>query len=482
MELDALLLARIQFAFTISFHILFPAFTIGLASWIAVLEGRWLWTKNDLYKRLSSFWTKVFAVSFGMGVVSGIVMSYQFGTNWSRYSDVGGYILGPLIQYEVVTAFFLEATFLGVMLFGRDRVPPWLHFFATCMVALGTLISAFWILSANSFMQTPAGYEIREDGLLYPKSWWDIVFNPSFPYRYFHMVIACFLTTSFVIAGVSAWHLLNNRHEIYARIGLNMSLGLIAVLAPVQIFVGDLTGLNTLEHQPTKLAAIEGHWETHAGAPLILFAIPDQQAEMNHWEISIPKLGSLILTHEWDGVIKGLKEVAPEDRPPVWIVFWSFRIMVGLGMLMLAVAVTGVFLMWRRKHYTTRWYLRILQFCTPIGFAAILFGWVTTEVGRQPWTVYGILRTADSVSPAITGAGVLTSLIIFFLTYCIVFSAGIYYLMRIFERGPEAHVPPPDRSANRPKRPFSAAEEALEGPEDTHGSRTGPGPRPAPAE
>jgi len=476
MELDPVLLARIQFAFTISFHILFPAFTIGLASWIAVLEARWLWTKQDVFRSLSDYWTKIFAVSFGLGVVSGIVMSFQFGTNWSRYSDVGGNILGPLINYEVVTAFFLEATFLGIMLFGRGRVPPWVHFVATVMVALGTLLSAFWILSANSFMQTPAGYEIR-DGRLFPVDWWNIVFNPSFPYRYFHMVIACFLTTSFVIAGISAWYLLKGRHQQQARISLSWALGLIAILAPTQIIAGDLTGLNTLEHQPTKLAAMEGNWETERGASLKLFAIPDQEAETNHWVVEIPKLGSLILTHEWNGVVPGLKEVPPEDRPPVWIVFWAFRFMVAIGFLMLAVALVSLWLRWRRRLYDTRWFLRGLTLCTPIGFMAIIFGWITTEVGRQPWTIYGILRTPDSISPAITGAGVLTSLITFVVVYTIIFSAGTYYLARLLQRGPRVHEAPPVPSAARPKRPFSAADEALEHTAEGHG-RT----RPSPAE
>jgi len=460
MELDPVLLARIQFAFTVSFHILFPAFTIGLASWIVVLEACWLWTKRRVFLQISEYWTKIFAVSFGMGVVSGIVMSYQFGTNWSRYSDIGGNILGPLINYEVVTAFFLEATFLGILLFGRRRVHPRIHFLAACMVALGTLMSAFWILSANSFMQTPAGYEIR-DGRLFPTDWWAIVFNPSFPYRYFHMVIACYLTTAFVVSGVCAWHLLRARFREHARIGLSMGMGLISVLAPVQILVGDLTGLNTLEHQPTKLAAIEGHWETTKGAPLILFAWPDQEREMNHFEVAIPKLGSLILTHEWEGEIKGLKEVPPEERPPVWIVFWSFRLMVGLGLLMLAVGLTSLVLRGRGRLYDTRWFLRIVMACTPIGFAAILLGWITTEVGRQPWVVYGILRTADAVSPSLTGTGVLISLITFFVVYAIVFTAGTYYLIRLFQRGPDEHVPPAEPQFGHPKRPLSAADEGL---------------------
>ncbi|QJE73177.1 cytochrome ubiquinol oxidase subunit I [Aerophototrophica crusticola] len=474
MELDPVLLARIQFAFTVSFHIIFPAFTIGLASWIAVLEGRWLYTGKEIYKSLSEYWTKIFAVSFGMGVVSGIVMSYQFGTNWSRYSYVGGYVLGPLINYEVVTAFFLEATFLGVLLFGRDRVPKRVHFFAACMVAFGTLMSAFWILSANSFMQTPQGHEIR-DGILYPVDWWQIVFNPSFPYRYFHMVIACYLTTSFVVAGVSAWHLLKGQFQQHARIGLSMALGLIAVLAPVQAFVGDLTGLNTLEHQPTKLAAMEGHWETHKdGAPLILFAIPDQEREMNHYEIAIPKLGSLILTHSWDGEIRGLKEWPKQDRPPVWIVFWGFRLMVGLGLIMIALGLYSLWLRFRKRLYDTRWYLWSLVLASPIGFFALTFGWFTTEVGRQPWTVYGILRTADSVTPALTGAGVLASLITFFVVYLIVFTAGTYYLVRLFQRGPAGPVKAAEPAVGRPKRPMSKADEEIE-----MGAPHGPQPSPA---
>lgn len=461
MDLDPLTLARIQFAFTISFHILFPAFTIGLASWIMVLEARWLASGRDIFRYLSEYWTRIFAVSFGLGVVSGIVMSYQFGTNWSRYSDIGGNVLGPLINYEVVTAFFLEATFLGVLLFGRDRVPRWMHFFAACMVALGTLISAFWILSSNSFMQTPAGYELR-DGRLFPVDWWSIVFNPSFPYRYFHMVMACFLTTAFVVAGVSAWHLMKGRFVEHARIGLSMALWLIAVLAPAQVFVGDLTGLNTLEHQPTKLAALEGHWETRRGAPFIVFAIPDQEAETNHYEVSIPKLGSIILTHDPEGEIKGLKEWPAADRPPVLPVFFAFRIMVGLGFLMVAVGLVGLWLRWRGRLYDTRWFLQTLRLVSPIGFLAILFGWITTEVGRQPWTVYGLLRTEDSVTPALTAAGALTSLVIFFVAYAVVFSAGIYFLVRLFQRGPEGAAPAPEQTANRPKRPFSAAPEAIE--------------------
>ncbi|MGH6885198.1 MAG: cytochrome ubiquinol oxidase subunit I, partial [Geminicoccales bacterium] len=314
MDLDPVLLARWQFAFVVSFHILFPAFTIGLAAWIAVLEGRWLWTGGTLYRNLSEFWTRIFAISFGMGVVSGIVMSFQFGTNWSTLSHRAGNIIGPLLNYEVLAAFFLEATFLGILLFGRGRVPRWLHFTSAVAVALGTLLSAFWILSANSWMQTPAGYELR-DGIFYPTSWWEAVFNPSFPYRLAHMVTACFLTTAFVVAGVSAWHLLRDISTDHARVGLSMAMALIALLAPTQLVIGDLHGLNTQEHQPAKVAAMEAHWETQTGAPLILFAWPDMAAETNRYEVAIPKLGSLILQHDLDGQVHGLKEWPPEDRP-----------------------------------------------------------------------------------------------------------------------------------------------------------------------
>ena len=347
MDLDPLLLSRIQFAVAISFHILFPAFTIGLASWLVVLEAAWRLTGRALYLELSEFWIKIFAVSFGMGVVSGVVMAFQFGTNWSRLSDAAGNVLGPLLNYEVVTAFFLEASFLGILLFGRRRVPSWLHLFATCMVALGTLISSFWILSANSWMQTPAGHELR-DGTFYVISWWEVVFNPSFPYRFAHMVAATYLTTAFVVAGVSAWHLLEGRIVPHARHGYAMALGLIAVLAPLQILLGDLHGLNTFEHQPAKVAAMEGHWETREGAPLILFALPDQAAAENRFELAIPRLGSLILTHDLDGRVQGLEEWPPEDRPYVPLVFFAFRIMVGIGLLMLTVAGIAVVLAVRR--------------------------------------------------------------------------------------------------------------------------------------
>ncbi|HET6468404.1 MAG TPA: cytochrome ubiquinol oxidase subunit I, partial [Geminicoccaceae bacterium] len=429
MDLDPVLLSRIQFAFSISFHILFPAFTIGLAWWIVVLEARWLATGRDIYFSLSGLWTRIFAVSFGMGVVSGIVMSFQFGTNWSRFSDITGNVLGPLINYEVVTAFFLEATFLGILLFGRNRVPPPMHFLAACAVAFGTLLSAFWILSANSWMQTPAGYELRDDGLFYVTSWWEVVFNPSFPYRLTHMVTAAFLTTAFVVGGVSAWYLLKDRAVEHARIGYSMALGLISVLAPLQLILGDLHGLNTLEHQPAKIAAMEGHWETRAGAPFVVFALPDQEAEANRFEVAIPYLGGLILTHGFEEEVLGLKHWAPEDRPYVPLVFWSFRVMLGLGMVMIAVGLTSLYLRWRGRLYDAHWFQRVCLWCLPIGFVALLAGWFTTEVGRQPWVVYGLLRTVDAASPAITGGGVATSLAALFVAYALIFPAGTYYIV-----------------------------------------------------
>jgi cytochrome bd ubiquinol oxidase subunit I len=455
LDLDPLLLSRVQFAVAISFHILFPAFTIGLAAWLVVLEARWLATGRALYLELSEFWTRIFAISFGMGVVSGVVMSFQFGTNWSRLAASAGNVLGPLLNYEVASAFFLEATFLGVLLFGRRRVAPAVHFAAACMVALGTLLSAFWILSANSWMQTPAGFEVR-DGIFFVTSWSDVVFNPSFPYRFAHMVTAAFLTTAFVVAGVSAWHLLEGRIVPHARIGFSMAMGLITVLAPVQILLGDLHGLNTLEHQPAKVAAMEGHWQPEQGAPLILFALPDQAAATNHYEVKIPKLGSLILTHSLDGQVPGLSQWPPADRPYVPLVFFAFRLMVGLGSLMLGVAAAGLWLRLRGRLYEAGWFLKVAVACSPIGFIALLAGWMTTEAGRQPWVVYGLMRTADAVTPAVTGAAALTSLAAFVIVYALIFPAGVYYMIRLVQRGPQPLAPEAEVHG-RAARPLSAA-------------------------
>jgi cytochrome d ubiquinol oxidase subunit I len=457
---DPVILSRIQFGFTVAFHILFPSFTIGLASFLALLAGLWLWTNDDRFRTLYQFWVKIFAVSFGMGVVSGIVMSYQFGTNWSRFSDATGNILGPLMSYEVVTAFFLEATFLGVMLFGQNKVPRWLHFFATVMVAFGTLLSTFWIISANSWMQTPAGFELR-DGVFYAVDWWAIVFNPSFPYRLVHMVLAAYLTTCFVILGISAWYLLRNRFQPQARLMMAMAVIFAAIVAPLQIIAGDLQGLNVRDHQPAKLAAMEGIWETGGRQPLLLFAIPDEEAETNHYEVGIPGLGSLIITHAIEGEIQGLRDFPEDERPPVAIVFWTFRVMVAIGFLMLFTGVAGLILYLRGRLYTTRWYQRLCMAMIPSGFVAVILGWMTAEVGRQPYVVYGLMRTADATSP-VPGGSVFTSLALFIVVYGVVFGAGTYYLIRLLKKGPEEVPVPGESIAAKPKRPLSAAESAAE--------------------
>jgi cytochrome bd ubiquinol oxidase subunit I len=456
-ELDPLLLSRLQFAFTISFHILFPAFTIGLAAWLLVLELLWLKTGRVIYADIAQHWTKIFAVSFGMGVVSGVVLSYEFGTNWSELSRRGGNVIGPLMSYEVLTAFFLEAGFLGIMLFGQKRVPKGVHLFATAMVALGTAISAFWILSANSWMQTPVGYSVAADGVLHVEDWWQVVFSPSFPYRFAHMVAAAYLTTAFIVGGIGAWYLLRGRSVPHGRIMLGMALSLLVWLAPLQVVIGDLHGLNTREHQPAKIAALEAHWETEKGAPLILFALPDPTAETNHYEISVPKLGSLILTHDWEGEIQGLKSFPPEDRPNPIIPFFAFRVMVGIGLIMIALSSIGAVLWLMGRLYSSRWFLRAMLWASPLGFVAVLAGWFTAEVGRQPWVVYGVLRTADAVSP-VPGGSVLTSLVLFVLAYGVVFGAGLYYIARLVRRGPEETPPVPEKEeADLSHRPMAAA-------------------------
>lgn len=454
MALDAEILSRIQFAFVISFHILFPAFTIGLASWLAMCEGMHLVTGRDVFRRLYHFWVKIFAVSFGMGVVSGIVMSFQFGTNWSVFAEATAPVLGPLLSYEVLTAFFLEATFLGIMLFGWDRVGPKLHFLATLMVAIGTLLSAFWILSANSWMQTPDGFELR-DGVFYPVDWWAIVFNPSFPYRLVHMVLAAYLTTAFAILGVGAWYRLKGMAHEASRVMLVMGVAFVSIVAPLQILAGDLHGLNTLEHQPAKIAALEAHWETERGADLALFAWPDSANETNRFELAVPHLGSLILTHEWNGELVGLKDFPASERPPVAPIFFTFRLMVGLGLLMLLAGVLGIWLAFRRRLFDAPAYYRFLVAMTPSGFLAVLAGWFTTEIGRQPYTVYGLLRTSDSLSP-VAAPSVAATLATFVIVYGIVFGAGLYYIVRLVRKGPEKRA---DRTETpqfaTPARPLS---------------------------
>ncbi len=446
--MSALDLARLQFAFTVSAHIIFPAFTIGLASYLAVLEALWLKTGRSVYIEVFEFWLRIFAVVFGMGVVSGVVMSYQFGTNWSVFSDKTGPVLGPLMGYEVLTAFFLEAGFLGIMLFGRQKVGPKLHFAATVMVAIGTLISAFWILSANSWMHTPAGHAINEKGQFVPVSWLAVIFNPSFPYRLVHMVLAAYLTTAFVVGAVGAWHLIRDRGNSHALLMFSMAMWMAVLVTPVQIVAGDLHGTNTFQHQPMKIAAIEGHFETQAGAPLILFGLPDREAATTHYQIAVPKLGSFILTHDWNGTVKGLKEWPREDWPNTALVFWTFRLMVGIGIAMLALGLWSVHARWRVGLENAPWLLRAAVLMGPSGFAAVLAGWITTEAGRQPFTVYGLLRTAESVSP-IAAPAVAASLTAFVVIYFAVFGAGTFYVMRMMGRTPAAAASP---ATSRPTR------------------------------
>jgi cytochrome bd ubiquinol oxidase subunit I len=456
MELDATFLARIQFAFTVSFHIIFPAFSIGLAAFIATLLVRWRMTGEDHLHRLARFWTKIFAVSFAMGVVSGIVLSYQFGTNWARFSTVVGNVLGPLLGYEVLTAFFLEASFLGIMLFGWNRVSPNLHVTSAVLVAIGTSISAFWILAANSWMHTPQGHEMR-DGIAYPVDFLAIVFNPSFPYRFAHMFTAAYLTTSLVVLAVGARYLLTNRYQQEAKTMMRMGLGMVAILAPLQAVIGDMHGLNTAKYQPAKVAAMEAHWDGSKPGALVLFAIPNEKEERNDYEISIPGLASYIITHDMNGLFKGLKDFPASERPPVKPVFYSFRAMVGIGLLMIAIGFVGAFLWWRKALFTTTWYLRAVQHSWPLGFVAILAGWWVTETGRQPWIATGILRTADAISPVPAWA-VLFTLVLFVLVYSSVFSMGIYYINKLIEKGPSGSAI--DTSVNLPNRPLSAAEDA----------------------
>ena len=456
MELDPVLLSRLQFAWVIAWHILLPAFTVGLASYIAVLEALYFATKREIYFRVSTFWTRIFAVSFGMGVVSGIVMPFQFGTNWSTFSDATANVLAPLFAYESMTAFFLEAAFLGVLLFGRKLVPPWAHLVAALMVAAGTLFSSFWILAANSWMQTPAGYRMV-DGRFLPADWLAIIFNPSFPFRLAHTVVAFYVTTGFVVAAVGAWYLRRGRFANEAELMLSMALWLLSVLVPLQILIGDQHGLNTLQHQPAKLAAIEAHWDTASRVPFVVFAIPDQEEAGNHYALEIPLAGSLILTHDPNGTVRGLKEWPADQRPPVAITFFAFRIMLGIGFAMLAIVVASWWLRARGRLYDTPWFLRCCQIAGPFGFVAVLAGWTTTEVGRQPWTVYGLMRTADSVSPSLTGRDVLISLIGYMVVYLIVFPFGVALMARLVRRGPTGPALEPEPvESGRPRRPVTA--------------------------
>ncbi len=464
MKLDPVLLSRFQWAWVIAWHILLPAFTLGLASYIAVLEGFFFFTGRGIWLRISSFWTKIFAVSFGMGVVSGIIMPFQFGTNWSRFTDATADVISPLMAYEGLTAFFLEASFLGILLFGRRLVPKWAHFFAALMVAFGTLLSSFWILATNSWMQTPVGYKLV-DGRFEPIDWLAIVFSPSFPYRLTHNVCAFYITTAFVVMGVGAWLVLRGRAEEDARMMVRMALNLLILIVPLQMFLGDQHGLNTLKYQPAKLAAIEGRYDTAQPTPLTLFGIPDDEAATMRDAIEIPDLGSLILTHSWNGAIRGLKEWPMNERPPVGPPFFAFRIMVGLAFLMLLVVVVGQVLQLRGRLWESLWFLRLCQWVAPIGFLAVLAGWITTEVGRQPWTVYGLLRTADSVSPSLTGANVLLSLACYVVVYLIMYPAGVAVMAALVRRGPQPlDLPTETIMSGIPSRPFESVARAVADP------------------
>ena len=458
MDFDPVWLSRLQWAWVIAWHILLPAFTVGLASYIAVLEGFYFFTGNEIWFRMSGFWTRIFAVSFGMGVVSGVIMPFQFGTNWSRFTDATADVISPLMAYEGLMAFFLESSFLGVLLFGRKLVPNWAHFFAALMVAFGTLLSSFWILATNSWMQTPQGYKVV-DGRFLPADWTAIIFNPSFPYRLAHNVTAFYITTGFVVLGVAAWLLRRGRAVDESKMMIRMALDLLIVLVPLQILLGDMHGLNTLEYQPAKVAALEGRYDTVKPTPLTLFGIPDDKNAEMKYAIEVPRLGSIILTHTWDGAIKGLKEWPVQDRPPVGPPFFAFRIMVGIGILMLLVAIAGQVLMrsngrlWRSDGF-----LRLCTWFAPLGFVAVICGWVVTEVGRQPWTVYGLMRTADSVSPSLTGYDVAISLALYVIVYLVMFPTGVAFMAGLVRRGPaETEEPASFIESGRPGQPFERA-------------------------
>ena len=449
-NMSAIDLARAQFAFTVSFHFIFPALTIGLASYLAVLEGLWLRTGREVYLTLFKYWLKIFAITFGMGVVSGIVMAYQFGTNWAVFSDKAGPVIGPLMAYEVLTAFFLEAGFLGVMLFGMERVGRKLHFVATLAVAAGTFISAFWIIAVNSWMHTPQGHGINAVGQFVPLDWWAIIFNPSMPYRLVHTVLGAYLTVAFVVGAVGAWHLLRERHHSEGpsegtRIMFSMAMWMAAIVTPLQIVAGHAQGRNTLDYQPAKIAAMEGHYKSYPlGAPLILFGIPDQANGIMRSTVEIPQLGSLVLKNSLSAPIKGLDAFPRSDWPPVNIVFWSFRIMVGIGLGMLVLGLWSLFARMRGTLHQSPWLHRFAVAIGPTGFVAVLAGWATTESGRQPFTVFGLLRTAESVSP-LAAPAVATSLIAFVIVYFAVFGTGTAYILKLMGHSPQPGETGPTR-------------------------------------
>ena len=457
MELDPVFLSRLQFGFVISFHIIFPAFTLGLAAWLATIEGARLVTGNALYRRVFDFWLKIFALSFGMGVVTGIVMAFQFGTNWGVLAEKTGSIQGPLLGYEAFTAFMLESTFFGVMLLGRERVSPRFYFFACCMVSLGTMFSSFWILANNSWMQVPLGHSIV-DGKIMPANWWAIVTGPVMMVRWPHMLLAAFLTTGMCVAGCGAWYILRGIHRAEARVMLHWGYGLVAVIIPVQLFFGHLTGEYVLKYQPAKFAAIEARWKNEQPASETLIAIPDPAHERNLFAISVPKLGSMIASGSWTAPEVGLESFPKEDRPPVVIPFFGFRIMAGLGLLMLAVSWLGNLLRVLGRLETARLYLWGAFLSFPAGFIAILTGWYTAEVGRQPWVVYGILRTKDAITPSLVSGDVLFSLLGYIVVYGLFVSFGLYYIYKLLRAGPT--VPSIAIPSATPHRPMAFADDA----------------------
>ncbi len=462
--MDALLLSRLQFAFTIGWHIVFPSFTIGLASFLAVLEGLWLRTGRERFKILYLFWVKVFALSFGMGVVSGVVMSYQFGANWSVFSARTGPVLGPLLAFEVLVAFFMEASFLGVMLFGWKKVGPGLHFLATCVVALGTLVSAFWIIAANSWMQFPVAFHLDAAGRFIADSWPRVIFSPTFPTRFAHMVLAAYLSTALMVAAASAFQLLKQPGQPESRTALRMAILMFAIVAPLQLLVGDASGKVVARLQPSKLAAIEAFWQTRAEQPFNLVAWPDRRTQRNDWAVSVPKLGSLITHGSASAVVKGLGAFAPADQPPAAVVFWAFRVMVGLGLLMIVQGIWGAWLWLRGRLDRTPLFLRLCVLMGPAGFVAVIAGWTTAEVGRQPYVVFGALRTAAAGSPIHAGQ-VSVSLAAFLVVYAVVFSVGALYILRLIAEGPllgARDQPPPVPRA--PGSPLAAAPGAEPGP------------------
>ena len=455
MDLTALLLSRLQFAFTISFHIIFPSFTIGLAAWLTVLEALHVVTGRPAYRVLFEFWLKIFAVAFGLGVVSGIVMAFQFGTNWSQLSRMSGPIQGPLLSYETFTAFALEASFFGILLFGRFRVSPLFYLFSTAMVALGTTLSAFWIMVNNTWMQVPVGY-VLEHGMYVPTDWFKIVLSPVLWVRFPHMLIAAYLTGAFCIAATGAWYLLRGVFAAEAKVMLRMSLYLAAVLLPVQLIFGHLNGDYIHHYQPAKFAAVEGRWHDEQPASEVLFAIPDQATESNKFAISIPILGSLIGSMSFDSKEVGLTDFPPENRPPVLIPFLTFRIMVGCWFAMLAIAWAGSYLVakGRIERYRPLLWLTFASFTLP--YIAILTGWYTAEVGRQPWAIYGVLRTADAMTPFLTTRAAAISLIVYCTIYTFIFAFGIFYIYRLLQAGPAGALGQP-ALAVIPNRPMSVA-------------------------